>query len=78
MTDLPPIKFRTPEQVVFTGLQAVDYLQLPSLRALGHLVDSKKLIRPAMYQKSRVYWKSELDRFLRDCTESYGDIGGEL
>ena len=66
--------FQLPEQAVFTSDEAVEYLRLPSIRALNHLVDDRKIIRPAMYRKERLYTRVELDRFLAARTDEYGDL----
>ncbi len=63
------------EFAVLTAEEACRYLRLDvgrednedaQIKALNRLVDQKKAIRPCLYQKRRMYLKSELDRFLQE------------
>ena len=62
---------------VMTAEEACCYLRLDVLKnpikALNVLVD-RKLLRPCMYKKERHYTRDELDRFLTEQTEVYGDV----
>lgn len=62
---------------VMTTAEACCYLRLDVLKhpikALNRLVD-RKLLRPCMYQKHRMYERRELDRFLAEQTEVYGQV----
>ena len=67
------IEFNRVDPVVFIAAEAAQYLRLDvgrdmpkALKALTRLVDEKKLIRPVMYRKERLYRREELDRFLED------------
>ena len=65
---------------VMTAEEACRYLRLDvgremknAIKALNRLVD-RKLIRPCMYMKERRYTRDELDRFLAEQTEIYGEV----
>ncbi len=79
MSDASVIQFRPIEPVVFTAAEAIAYLRLDvgkaptaAAAALNRLVEKGQL-RPAMYRKSRMFTRAELDRFLAAVTERYGD-----
>ncbi len=64
---------------LLTPREAVMYLRLDaerelpaSLRALDRLVD-KRLLRPCIVGKRRRYSRAELDRFIDEQTERWGD-----
>ena len=72
------LEFRPVEQQVFTALETCKYLRLDvgredneqaQLNALDRLVDQRKLIKPTMYRKQRLFRKVELDRFLEYCQQ---------
>ncbi len=69
---------------IFPGLlidtEAAVYLRLnegremsAALKALNRIVD-KKQIRPCIVGKHRRYAREELDRFIAERTERYGDV----
>ena len=69
-----------PVPSVMTAQECCCYLRLDlgrsienATKALNRLVD-RKLIRPCMYKKNRMYSRKELDRFLLDQTETYGEV----
>ena len=69
-----------PVPAVMTAEEACCYLRLDvdremknAIKSLNRLVD-RKLIRPCMYQKKRMYARKELDRFIDLETNRYGDV----
>jgi len=70
-------EFQPVQKTVFTALEAAVYLRLDigkndensAIAAVNWLVDERKLLRPVMYARQRLYLKSELDRFLEDRME---------
>lgn len=66
---------------VWTALDVAHYLRLDvgrsddaAKRAVDRLVELDRL-RPCMYTRERMYWPREVERFLHDETEKYGDAG---
>ena len=53
------------ERVVFTAPQAVDFLGLPSRKALQRLVDRRGLV-PLTFTRPHVFHREELARFLAE------------
>lgn len=83
MTAAPSsLTFRPVEKAVFTTAEAICYLRLDvdkseaaAQSSLNRLI-VKKLLRPAMFRKSRLFTKIELDRFLAARVEEYSELAG--
>lgn len=74
------LTFRSIEPAVFTAAEAIVYLRLDvgkseaaAQAALNRLVD-RKLLRPAMYRRERMFTHVELDRFLAARVQEYGAL----
>lgn len=85
MADLPrAIEFlpgtNEPAPAAMTAEEACQYLRLDegrdiaaAIKALNRLVEKDK-IRPCIVGKLRRYWRHELDRYLAEETERYGEV----
>lgn len=74
------LMFRSIEPAVFTAEEAIAYLRLDvgktesaARAALNRLVD-RKLLRPAMYRKQRLFTRIECDRFLAARVAEYSEL----
>ena len=63
------LAFAPIERAVFTPVQAVEFLALPSRDALQRLVDRGEIV-PLTFTKEHRFTKAELDRFVCDEQEA--------
>ena len=59
------LAYRPLEKVTFRPEEAIDFLGLPSRKALQRLVDRRALV-PLTYTRPHVFHRLELDRFLSE------------